>query len=340
MRPTKLKIGILGVGHLGKIHLKCLSNLEEYYEIVGFYDPDDENSLKAIEKYGITRFEYLEDLINQVDVIDIVTPTTTHFELAANAIKKGKHLFIEKPITHTLEEAKTLIELVKKHPVKIQIGHVERFNPAFLALKDAVINPMFIEAHRLAAFNPRGTDVSVILDLMIHDLDIVLKVVDSEIKNISASGVGVVSDTPDIGNVRLEFENGCVANLTASRISLKQMRKIRLFQRDAYISLDFLEKEAQIVKMYDKGAPNVPSDINFFEIDTQKGTKLITMEMPEKQEINAIEQELKSLAESILDDQPTAVSIDEGYRALKLAHDIINQIEERLEIVQNKAYEN
>lgn len=333
MSDKRLKIGVLGVGHLGKIHLKCLLGLPEIYEIVGFYDPDDENAQVAMDKYGVARLDTLENLLDQVDVIDIVTPTTTHFELAANAIRRGKHLFIEKPLTHTMDEAETLLDLAKDYPAKIQIGMVERFNPAFLALKGSVVNPMFIEAHRLAAFNPRGTDVSVILDLMIHDLDIVLKVVNSKIKTISASGVAVVSDSPDIGNVRLEFENGCVANLTASRISLKQMRKIRLFQKDAYISLDFLEKEAQIVKMYDKGAPNVPENANFLELETQNGTKLITMEMPESEAVNAIQMELKTLAKSIIKNTKTEVTIEEGYESLKVAHAIIDQIEERLKSV-------
>ena len=331
----KIKIAVLGVGHLGKIHLKCLAGLEDIFEVIGFYDPDDSNSNKATEKYGVRRFENLEELMTATDAVNIVTPTTTHFELAANAIRNGKHLFIEKPLTHTLEEAEKLRELAKAHPVKIQIGHVERFNPAYLAIKDSVLDPMFIEGHRLAAFNPRGTDVSVILDLMIHDLDIVLKVVNSEIKTVSASGVAVVSDSPDISNVRLEFENGCVANLTASRISLKQMRKIRLFQKDAYISLDFLEKEAQIVKMYYKGAPNVPPDTGFLEIETQNGTKLITMEMPEKQEINAIQTELRTFGESILNNTEPVVPLEDGYKALKLAHIIINQIQDRINRYRN-----
>ncbi len=325
-----LKIGVLGAGHLGKIHMKCLLGLEEVYEVVGFYDPDDDNAASAIENYGIRRFKDLDELLDAVEVVDIVTPTTTHFDLATNAIQKGKHLFIEKPLTNTIEEAEQLKELCARYPVKVQVGHVERFNPAFLAVKDVAFDPMFIEGHRLAAFNPRGTDVSVILDLMIHDIDIVLKLVKSELKIISASGVAVVSDTPDISNARLEFENGCVANLTASRISLKQMRKVRLFQKDAYISLDFLEKQAQIVKMFDKGAPDVPSDSNFLELETQSGTKLITMEMPESEPVNAIQLELKSLASSIKKDTPVTVSVGDGYKALKVAYAILEQIEERI----------
>ena len=236
-----MKIGVLGTGHLGKIHLKCIQ-LIEGYDLVGFYDPDDNNATLAVKTYAVQRFQDINALIDAVDVIDIITPTVTHFELAKKAIEKGKHVFIEKPLTNTLEEAEILLELSKKHGVKIQVGHVERFNPAFLALGDTPLNPMFIEGHRLAMFNPRGTDVSVVLDLMIHDLDIVLSMVSSEVKQVSASGVAVVSDTPDICNARIEFENACVANLTASRISMKQMRKIRLFQKDAISVLIFWKR--------------------------------------------------------------------------------------------------
>ena len=240
-----LKIGVLGVGHLGRIHLKCIELVDEL-ELVGFFDPNEKNASTALKNHKIQRFDSLEDLIAAVDMVDIVTPTTTHFRLAKKSIEAGKHVFIEKPVTNTISEAEELLSLAKEMNVKVQVGHVERFNPAFLSLKDTDLKPMFIEAHRLAMFNPRGTDVSVVLDLMIHDLDIVLSLVDSEVKGVHASGVNVVSDSPDIANVRLEFENGCVANLTASRISMKQMRKVRLFQPDAYISLDFLEKNTLI----------------------------------------------------------------------------------------------
>jgi len=325
-----LKIGLLGAGHLGIIHLKCIQELKECYELTGFYEPDDEKAQKVIEVFGIHRFSQLDKLLEAVTVVDIVTPTTTHFELAANAIRQGKHLFIEKPLCSSVKEAKQLVELCKKHSVKVQVGHVERFNPAFLALREMPLDPMFIEAHRLAAFNPRGTDVSVILDLMIHDLDIVLSLVKSEVKSISASGVAVVSETPDISNARIEFENGCVANLTASRISLKQMRKLRLFQRDAYISLDFLEKQAQIIRLFDKQDKALPEAANFFALETNRGTKLLSVEMPDTEEVNAIQLELKSLADCILNDTRPSVPIEDGYRALKVAHDIIAQIEDRI----------
>lgn len=254
---SMLKAGVLGAGHLGKIHLRLL-NQSSKYELVGFYDPDTENARKVAQEFGYTYFPNMDDLIDAVDVVDIVTPTLSHFDCAEKAIRKGKHIFIEKPISNTVEEAQALIELAASYNVKGQVGHVERFNPAFLAVKDSIHNPMFIEAHRLAEFNPRGTDVPVVLDLMIHDIDAVLSVVHSPVKNITASGVSVISQSPDIANARIEFENGCVANLTASRISLKNMRKSRFFQRDAYISVDFLEKKVEVVKM--KDAPEIAGD--------------------------------------------------------------------------------
>jgi len=245
-----LKAGVLGAGHLGKIHLKLI-NQSDKYELTGFYDPIKENAEKVEKEFGYKSFDSIQELIDAVDVVDIVTPTLSHFDCAKEAIEKGKHVFIEKPITKTVEEAEILIELLKKHNVKGQVGHVERFNPAFTAVKDAIQNPMFIETHRLAEFNPRGTDVPVVLDLMIHDIDIILSVVKSKVKSVNASGVSILSDTPDIANARIEFENGCVANLTASRISLKNMRKTRFFQRDAYIAVDFFEKATEVVRMKD-----------------------------------------------------------------------------------------
>ncbi|HKK78062.1 MAG TPA: Gfo/Idh/MocA family oxidoreductase [Phaeodactylibacter sp.] len=325
-----LKIGVLGTGHLGRIHLKCIQLAQETYELVGFYDPDDEAAQQVQEQYGVERWEDRDALIDAVDVVDIVTPTVTHFELAKKVMQAGKHLFIEKPLTNTLDEARQLLELSREKGVKVQVGHVERFNPALLALGDTPLNPMFIEAHRLAVFNPRGTDVSVILDLMIHDLDIIQSLVRSPVQHISASGVPVVSETEDICNARVEFENGCVANLTASRISMKQMRKLRLFQKDAYISLDFLEKEAQVVRLFDMDADpeQLPGD-NLMELETQNGKRYIHMAMPETESVNAIKMELETFAQSIETDTRPIVNIEDGYRALELAHRIISQIEAR-----------
>lgn len=324
-----LKIGVLGAGHLGKIHIKCILLASSAYELVGFFDPDKKAAQKAAETYNVPAFESMEALVNAVDVVDIVTPTVTHFKVASYAIQQGKHIFIEKPLTHTIEEAEKLVAMSEEFGVKVQVGHVERFNPALLALEDMTLNPMFIEAHRLALFNPRGTDVSVILDLMIHDLDIILSMVDSEVSAVSASGVQVVSDTPDISNARIEFKNGCVANLTASRISLKQMRKVRLFQKDAYISLDFLEKQAQVVRLYEEGAKNLPTDANLLELNTPKGQKLIHIDAPKIEPVNSIKMELETFAGSIEKNQAPKVSIDDGYKALKLAYQIVDEIRMR-----------
>jgi predicted dehydrogenase len=322
-----LKIGVLGAGHLGKIHLKCIQLAAETYQLAGFYDPDIHAAKGVAESLGIQAFESAEALIDAVDVVDIVTPTIFHYEMAALAIRKGKHVFIEKPLTHTLAEADALVRLSNEYGVQVQVGHVERFNPALLALEDMALQPMFIEAHRLAAFNPRGTDVSVILDLMIHDIDIILSMVRSEVKSVSASGVAVVSETPDIANARIEFKNGCVANLTASRISLKQMRKVRLFQKDAYVSLDFLEKKAQVVRLYEKGAQNLPADANLLELSTPVGEKLLHIHAPEIEQVNAIRMELETFARSIEAGTTPKVSIMDGYEALKLAYRIIEEIE-------------
>ena len=324
-----LKIGVLGTGHLGKIHLKCIKQAQSHYELAGFFDADEATRAKVAGDFGTVAFESVGALIDAVDVVDIVTPTTTHFELAKAAILKGKHVFIEKPLTNTPAEAKTLLEMSQERGVKIQVGHVERFNPALLALGGMKVQPMFIEAHRLATFNPRGTDVSVVLDLMIHDLDIVLSMVDSPVKTVNASGVAVVSDTPDIANARVEFANGCVANLTASRISLKQMRKIRLFQQDAYISLDFLDKEAQVVRLYGPEDPSLPAGAGGMTIETNRGTKHIHIDMPSIANTNAIQMELQTFADSITQNQRPLVSGEDGYQALKLAYDIMEEIDRR-----------
>ena len=316
-----LKAGVLGAGHLGKIHLKLLQQSSKY-ELVGFYDPIEDYARQVSNEFGYTYFTSIDDLIDAVDVIDIVTPTLNHFDCAVSAIEKGKHIFIEKPITKTVEEAELLRDLVQKKKIRGQVGHVERFNPAFTAVKDMILNPMFIESHRLAEFNPRGTDVPVVLDLMIHDIDIILSVVNSEVKDIHASGVSVISDTPDIANARIEFENGCVANLTASRISLKNMRKSRFFQKDAYISVDFLEKKSEVVKM--KDAPENPDDFAMILQNAEGNKKQIYFENPKIEQNNAILDELESFADSINNGSTPIVSLRQGTRALQVAQQIIN----------------
>ena len=315
-----LKVGVLGAGHLGKIHLRLL-NESEKYELIGFHDADSSNGENVNSEFGYTYFKNLDDLIDAVDVVDIVTPTLSHYECAKKSIEKGKHIFIEKPITHTLEEANALLDLEKEFGVKGQVGHVERFNPAFTAVKQAIKEPMFIETHRLAEFNPRGTDVPVVLDLMIHDIDAILSVVNSEVKQINASGVSVISQSPDIANARLEFENGCVANLTASRISLKNMRKSRFFQKDAYISVDFLEKKVEVVKM--KDAPKEPGDFDMILQNAEGIKKQIYFENPSIETNNAILDELESFAAAIEHNTTPIVSLKQGTQALKVALQII-----------------
>lgn len=320
-----LKIGVLGAGHLGKIHIRLLLELKDEFEFVGFFDPSDDNAADAIEKFGIQRYDTIQDLLNVVDCVDIVTPTLAHYDCASQALRNSKHVFIEKPVTQTVDEARSLMELAREADVKVQVGHVERFNPAFQSAVPYFNKPMFIETHRLAQFNPRGTDVPVVLDLMIHDLDIILSVVKSGIKRISASGVSVVSDTPDITNARIEFDNGCVANLTASRISMKNMRKSRFFQKDAYISVDFLTKELEVVRMEDVQGEPSPFDI-IFELGEGKPSKKIYFDKPDIEETNAIKEELRTFAESINNDTTPLVSLDDGYRALDVAQKILDKL--------------
>lgn len=297
------------------------------FDLVGFYDTNREVAARVEEEMGVRAFPIMEQLMDAVDAVDIVTPTISHFDCAATAIRKGKHIFIEKPITSTLEEAKQLMMLVEEAGVKGQVGHVERFNPALLSLKGRTLRPMFVEAHRLAQFNPRGTDVSVVLDLMIHDIDIILSLVKAGVKRISASGVAVVSQSPDIANARIEFDNGCVANLTASRISVKQMRKMRLFQRDAYISMDFLKKQSQIVTLQ---ATDDPKDPLAIPVSNGNGTiyKRINFEEPGPEEVNAIGMELAFFAQSISQNIDPPVTVSDGYRALQVAYQVLEKIEQ------------
>jgi len=318
----KLKAGVLGAGHLGKIHLRLL-NQSDKYELVGFYDPDEANAQKVSQEFGYHRFDSVEALIAACDMVDVVTPTLNHFACAEKIIKAGKHLFIEKPIATTVKEAEQIIALAEAHQVKGQVGHVERFNPAFTAVRHQIQEPMFIEAHRLAEFNPRGTDVPVVLDLMIHDIDVILSVVKSKVKHISASSAMVISHSPDITNARIEFENGCVANLTASRISMKNMRKSRFFQRNAYISVDFLEKKVEVVKM--KEAPEVAGDFDMILQNAEGERKQIYFEYPEIHNNNAILDELESFADAIRNNTTPTVTLQQGTEALRIAKQILNQ---------------
>lgn len=326
-----LKIGVLGAGHLGKIHINCIKQLP-VYELIGFYDQDNSTAKKVAEDLQVRCLSSVEELINSVDVVDIVTPTISHFECASLALKKGKHVFIEKPIVATVDEASRLIKLADEANVKVQVGHVERFNPAYIAARPYIDAPLFVEAHRLALFNPRGTDVPVVLDLMVHDIDIILDMIKSPIKNISASGVAIVSPTPDITNARIEFENGSVVNLTASRISLKNMRKHRIFQKDAYITVDFLEKKTEVVRIDDADNANPFA----MKIDLADGSKKqISIEQPMVQPINSIMTELESFHNAIVNNTEPIVTIHDGVQALKVCYMILDEIDKNRRIVQN-----
>lgn len=316
-----LKVGVFGVGHLGIFHLNNWKEIEGV-QLVGFYDPSDLNAKEIADKYNLKRYKNADQLIAACDAVDIVAPTTEHFELCKKAILKSKHVFVEKPLANTMDEAREIVKLAKEANIKFQVGHVERFNPALLAAKEHDLQPMFIEVHRLSQFNPRGTDVSVILDLMIHDIDIILSLVKSNVKNVFANGVNVLSETPDIANVRMEFDNGCVANLTSSRISMKKMRKMRLFQKDSYVGIDFLNKKTEIIKY------KTPEDKNVFsfDIETGHGKKTIAIASPVIKENNAIKMELESFRDAINNNKTTVVNEIDGYRAMEIAHRILEKI--------------
>jgi len=322
-----IKIGLLGVGHLGKIHLKLLQQIEDFH-LVGFYDPDLDLASKTSQESGVPYFRTEQELLERVDAVDIVAPTIAHFTCAMSALRNGKHIFIEKPLTNTIEEARELLTFSEEQPqYKIQVGHVERFNPAFLSVANRELAPMFIEGHRLALYNPRGTDVSVVLDLMIHDLDIILSLVKSPVKQISASGVAVISESPDIANARIEFENGCVANLTASRISVKNLRRLRFFQKDTYLAVDFLEKKSEIFKLSDS-VDDIPQGVHPIKMESGQDTRYLYFEQPEIHPVNAIRMELEEFARSISSDAPIRVSLKDGFRNLAVAHQILGEIEE------------
>jgi len=322
---NKLRIGILGAGHLGRIHIQQALQVPEL-EVVGFHDPHPEKCAAIEREFGVRPMGTMEALIAACDAVDVVTPTTAHHACAAAALRAGRHVFIEKPVTTTLDEARELSALAGAGGLKVQVGHVERFNPAFVAARGSLSTPLFIESHRLAQFDPRGTDVSVVLDLMIHDIDIILSVVRQPVTSISASGVAVVSDTPDIANARIAFANGCVANLTASRISLKKMRKARFFQRDAYVSVDLLTKEAEIVRMRTVEKPD-PFAVTI-DLGQGRGFREIAFERPEVPATNAIREELRAFARAVTGDHAPEVTLADGMAALEVAQRILAAMEQ------------
>ena len=321
---TKLiKIGVFGAGHLGKIHLKLI-NESKMYDLIGFYDVNPDISKKIEKEFGYKYFNDSSLLIESSDAIAIITPTQFHYEIAMKCIDENKHIFIEKPIARTVEEAEEIVKFSKEKKIIGQVGHVERYNPAYNSIKNKIGNPMFIESHRLSEFNPRGTDVSVVLDLMIHDIDIILSLVSSEVKNISSSGVSVISNSPDIANARIEFHNGAVANLTASRISLKNMRKLRFFQKETYISVDLYNKKVEVVKMIDP--PNKLDEFALTIENAEGKKKQILFETPKIVNYNAIQVELESFANSINNGKKAIVSLEDATKALKVAYSIISSM--------------
>ena len=323
---NKLPVGVVGVGRLGTLHAKMFS-LAEGAELVGVADMDQSRASTVAAEFNCKPFPSVEELFRHVKAISIATSTRAHHEIAKKALNAGIHLFIEKPVTTTVAEARELVALAKKNNCKIQVGHIERFNPALLALEKYHIAPMFIESHRLAQFNPRGTDVNVVLDLMIHDIDIIMSLVRSTVGEIQANGISVVSDSIDIANARLQFENGCVANVTASRISQKKMRKMRMFQKDAYISVDFSDGLAEVFRLVDSDDPQAKSTMMLGEIEAGSHKRKIVYEQPEIKEVNALKHELELFIDAVQNDKEPIVTGEEGMKALEVAQRIIETIQ-------------
>ncbi|MBA4250972.1 MAG: oxidoreductase [Chlorobiaceae bacterium] len=325
----KVKVGVIGVGHLGKLHSKMFKQLDNC-EFVGVYDIDNTRAKEVAEEFSVKAFESINELISNSDALSIASITSSHYEIAKKCLETNKHIFIEKPITVLISDAEELVMLSNERKLNLQVGHIERFNPALLALEKYSLRPMFIQTDRLSQFNPRGTDVAVVLDLMIHDIDIILSLVKSEVKKVEASGVNVVSDSIDIANARIEFENGAVANVTASRISQKKMRKMRLFQKDTYIALDFITGVSEVYRLLSEGEKFEAPHIQFGEIGTGDRKKRVVYEQPEIVEVNALKYELQLFVNSILNNEKPVITGQDGLRALKVADLIIQRIEESI----------
>jgi predicted dehydrogenase len=316
---------VVGVGHLGSLHAKMLAGMPGA-ALAGVFDVDQAKSARVAQEYGTCAFGSLEELLEAVDAATVAVATSNHATVALEGLRRGKHLFIEKPITETVREADAICSLAHEKGILVQVGHIERFNPAVLALEKYDIRPMFIESHRLAQFKPRGVDVAVVLDLMIHDIDLILSFVRSPVRQVDASGVAVVSETIDIANARLQFENGCVANVTASRISQRKMRKMRLFQRNAYISIDFSEGLSEVFRLVTADEPDVRGTMLLGEIDMGTHRHKIVYEQPEVKPVNALEHELSLFLSSVRAGTQPIVSGEDGKRALEVAITIMEKI--------------
>ena len=303
-----IKFGVIGVGHLGNFHAQQLKKIHTV-RLVGVFDLNSSLCKKAAKKYDVFAFNNINDILNNCDAVSVVTPTPSHYKVAKAALQSRCHVFIEKPFAHKIIEAEEIVSLANKYNVKLQIGHIERFNPAYRAFCKTLRKPLFIESHRLSPFNIRGSDVAVILDLMIHDIDLVLDLVQDEVININASGASVVSSFVDLANARLTFNNGVVANLTASRVSDKQMRQLRIFEKNCYSALDL----------------HVPA-IKCLTVNDKKEIKNSLIKVKKE---NALFLELQSFVQSIITDTKTLVSGEEGLNALKIAIKIQKIIEKQ-----------
>ncbi len=329
----KLAVGVIGVGHLGKLHVKMFKQISNC-QLVGVYDVNSEQAKLTADEFGVHAFNSIDELLSNVKAVSIAATTSAHHEVAKKCFEKNIHVFVEKPITATIDQGEELVKTAKEKNLKFQVGHVERFNPGLLSLESFISDPMFIQSDRLAQFNPRGTDVAVVLDLMIHDIDIILSFIKSNVKHIDANGVAVVSDHIDIANARIQFDNGAVANVTASRISQKKMRKMRIFQKDHYISLDFVTGASEVYRLQPVDQPQIPASISFGEIGIGEKKKRIIYEQPETKEVNALNYELQLFVDSILYDKKIVVTGEDGLRALKVAEIIIQKIEQSEGIIK------
>ena len=323
----KLNVGVIGVGHLGKLHAKMFTQISNC-NLVGVFDLNTVQAKTIADEFNTAAFASIDELLEKVNAVSIAATTRAHYEVAKKCFKKNIHVFVEKPITATIEQGEELVKVAKEKNLKFQIGHIERFNPGLLSLESFISDPMFIQSDRLSQFNPRGTDVAVVLDLMIHDIDIILSFIKSEVKQIDANGVAVVSDHIDIANARIQFENGAVANVTASRISQKKMRKMRIFQKDHYISLDFVTGASEIYRLLPVDQPALPTSISFGEIGVGNKKKRLIYEQPEIKEVNALNYELQLFVDAVLNDKKIIVTGEDGLRALKVAETIIQKIEQ------------
>jgi predicted dehydrogenase len=328
----KLKVGVIGTGHLGNLHTKMFHQIEDC-QLVGVYDSNQQAAKLTADEYKTKAFKNIDEILNEIEAVSIAATTSAHYELAKKCLEKNIHVFVEKPITASIPEAQEIVDFASKNKLNLQVGHIERFNPALISLEKYILQPMFIQTDRLAQFNPRGTDVAVVLDLMIHDIDIILSLVKSEVKNIEASGVAVVSDTLDIANARIQFENGAVANVTASRISQKKMRKMRIFQRDNYIALDFISGVSEVYRLVPVNEKVDSAFISFGEIGIGEKKKRVVYEQPEIKEVNALKYELELFVKSVIKKIPPVVSGEDGLRALKVAEIILKKIDESLKAI-------